>query len=229
MKILENSRQMPKDKKILANKGFYDLVYGYLQSISQWDGNPLEPRYILKKDLKFTELAKALGVSRQTVSTYFHKMVVNDVKYGNKGYPALIKESNDRYELIPLDKTLAMLVPKRTLIILVSALNEKAISIYVYLLNRYLASGEQKFQFTKEELREVVGISTKSHSNGYLINGILFVLKKLGLLNYIESTEKTSTGYKTFYYVTYMTNSIEEDFVFEETASQTLYEDLLRG
>jgi len=56
---------------------------------------------------------------------------------------ALIRKEKDCYILLPIEKSLAMLVPYGTLQVLVSTVTENVISVYVYLLNRYLASQEQ--------------------------------------------------------------------------------------
>ena len=81
-----------------------------------------------------------------------------------------------------------MLVPDGTLKVLVSTLKENAISIYVYLLNRYIANGDRKFQFSYSELKNVIGISSASNGNNYIISSILFVLSKIDLLKTEQRT-----------------------------------------
>lgn len=95
-----------------------------------------------------------------------------------------------------------MLVPYGTLQVLTSTVKENVISIYVYLLNRYIASKEQKFRYTIDELKSVIGISTDTRSNNYIINSILLLLSKLGLLK----SDSYKKGNETFSYVLWMTN-----------------------
>ena len=95
-----------------------------------------------------------------------------------------------------------MLVPYGTLQILTATVTENVISIYVYLLNRYLGSKEQEFRYTINELKEVIGISTNTRSNNYIISSILLLLNKLGLLKY----EKRIQNDETFSFITWMTN-----------------------
>ena len=149
------------------------------------------------------------------------------------GNPILLKEKSDRYELLVLDQSLAMLVPYKTLVALVSSLNNRAISIYVYLLNRYLAtlaSGNKTFVFTIDSLKAVVGLSNKNRGkSNEIIKGILTVLHKLGLLQWKEVTESIDGAPRTYCIVTYMTNDIDESkVVFENEESRTLF-DKLKG
>lgn len=75
-----------------------------------------------------------------------------------------------------------MLVPYGTLQVLTSTVTENVISIYVYLLNRYIASYEQPFRYTINELKTTIGLSVNTRSNNYIISSILLLLEKLGLL-----------------------------------------------
>ena len=52
LKIMPNSRQIPKNKSICANKKYYDILYAYLQYISTKDENGV--RYFTKKDINFS-------------------------------------------------------------------------------------------------------------------------------------------------------------------------------
>ena len=201
MKILENSRQIPKDEEYLANINYCDSLYSYLQVISKWDGDVNHPRYIPKKDCTFIKIAQALGINRQTASKKFKSMLE-----GQPDSIALIRKQKDRFVLLPIEKRLAMLVPYGTLQVLTSTVTENVISIYVYLLNRYLGSRETQFRYTINELKGVIGISTNTRSNNYIISSILLLLKKLGLLKY----EKKIENNQTFSYVTWMTNEIDE-------------------
>lgn len=104
-----------------------------------------------------------------------------------------------------------MLVPKSTLRVLVSALNDNTISIYVYLFNRYYASGCKEFQFSYKELKNVIGIMANSNGNHYIISSILFILKKIGLLEYrIEKKINEENRIVTECYIEWMTAVIED-------------------
>ena len=140
-------------------------------------------------------------MNRQTVSKKFKAMLE-----GEEGSIALIRKEGKNYVLLPIEKRLAMLVPYGTLQVLTSTVQEKVISIYVYLLNRYIASKERPFRYTIDELKAVVGLSTDTRSNNYIISSILLLLKKLGLLNY----EKKIECDETVSYITFMTNEIDE-------------------
>lgn len=202
MKILENSRQIPKDDQVyLSNLSYCDYLYAYLQRISKWSGKKDQPRYVLKKDCSFVAMAEALGVHRQTISKKFKAMLE-----GQPDSVALIRKQKDRYVLLPIETKLAMLVPYGTLQVLVSTVTQNVISIYVYLLNRYIASGDNPFRYTVDELKAVVGLSTKTRSNNYIISSILFLLERLGLLK----KQKKIVDDQTHSFITWMTNEIDD-------------------
>lgn len=201
MKIQENSRQIPKKEEYLANINYCDYLYSYLQVISLWSGNKDDLRYIPKKECSFVKIAQALGINRQTASKKFKSMLE-----GQPGSVALIRKGKDCYYLLPIEKNLAMLVPYGTLQVLTSTVKENVISIYVYLLNRYLANHETEFRYTIDQLKSVIGISTNTRSNNYIISSILLLLSKLGLLKY----QKKIKDNQTFSFVTWMTNQIDD-------------------
>lgn len=206
MKILKDSRQMPKKKEYMANKMYSDIVYAWIQVNSQWDKES-NIRWISKKDVKFTVIANDLGITRQTVSTKFKRLLDRDDK-GNEGLGLIVfNEELQRYELNLLSADAAMLVERGTLRKMVSALSENAINVFIYLLNRYLANQEQSFEFTLEQVKAAIGLGTQTRSNDYIITDILCVLKKLGLLDYQLDVK----GEKTVYRLEYMTNKIEDD------------------
>lgn len=201
VKILDNSRQVPKVKEYTADQRYCDYLYGYLQRMSCWDGVIGHPRYIWKKSVNFSKIGKDLGKTRQTIAKKFKMMV--------EGELPLIRELDDRYELIYLQGNLAMLVPDQTLGVLVSALKENTISIYVHLLNRYIANGDRGFKFSYGELKAVVGMGTKSHGNNYIIASILFVLEKLGLLRLKEKKIFDDGMVSTEHEIVWMTNKLD--------------------
>lgn len=205
MKILKDSRQMPKKKEYMANKMYSDIVYAWIQVNSQWDKQS-NTRWINKKDVKFTVIADELGITRQTVSTRFKRLLDKDEK-GNAGLGLIIyNDELQRYELSVLSPDVAMLIEKGTLRTMISALNENTINVFIYLLNRYLANQEQSFDFTIEQIKVILGLSIKTRSNDYIITDILRILKRIGLLNYKLNVKKEKTIYK----IIYMTNEIKD-------------------
>lgn len=201
MKIEKNSRQIPSSKEICSNKYYSDIVYAYLQCISKRDdGN----RYILKKDINYSKIGKLLGLSRQTVSTRFNNLI--DLE--------LVELVDDlKYEMKILPRDYAALIPEKTVQLLVDTLSDNAISTYVYLFNRYIANGEQPFVFTLDQIKNWVGISTKTKSNNEVITNILFVLQKIGLIDYekISVVDQGSTfqNMKSIYQILGVKNKLE--------------------
>lgn len=227
MQIVSNSRQIPKTKEYIANSNYYDNLYGYLQAMSNWDGVLGHPRYVHKKDINYSRIAKDLNKSRQTISTKFKLMLEGTEENEKSGLPPLVRKKDNVYELIALESNLAMLVPQSTLEILVSALNDHAISVYVYLFNRYYAGGRAPFQFTYTQLKGAIGIAVNSNGNNYIIKGILYVLEKIGLIKYSSKDVVNGLGQIVrVHYIEKMWNELED--CPKELENTNLYQKLSR-
>ncbi len=201
----ESNRQVPKSQDYLANKQYHDILYGYLQFISDvWNTNDpsVKRRIIHKKDINFSKLGEHFGLSRQTVSTKFKSLI--DM--------GLIEQvDKDTYELTRLSQIDGFLIPYKTLKVLCDTLNEKSISVYTYLYNRYYANGKEPFKFTLAQVKANVGLSDKTRSNDDIVTNILFVLQKLGLLKYSLTALEQSDNFqniKTIYQIDWMTTEL---------------------
>ena len=196
-----NSRQIPKTKEICSDKKYNDILYAYLQCISEKNENG--SRTFDKKEINFTKLGEIFNLSRQTVST----------KFKNLKDLGLIKElDKNTYEVITLEKDLASLIPYDTLKLVTDTLNENSISTYVYLLNCYYANNCRSFTFTLEQIKKHIGICSSTRSNDDIITNILFVLEKIGLIKYrltsMKQENDTFQNIKTIYELEWLTNSI---------------------
>ena len=207
---MANERQIPKTKEYLSNPLYWDIVYGYIQTNSEWDGIPEHPRILPKKKAIFTKVGEYLGLSRQTVGKHF-KDLENGQKNDGTGLNLIRKLENGDYEIAVLDAEVATLIDNNTLRVLTSACNEHTISIYVYLFSRWKASQEQEFVFTYEQLKKVIGIGYDSTSNNYIIKDILNVLCLMELLEIQADTELSDNGgYKTIFKVVKMRDSVTD-------------------
>lgn len=198
-----SQRQIPKKIETISNKLYGDNVYGYLQYYCELEnipGSKDKKKIIYKNNLNFSAMGRDLGMTRQTAA----KKVKNLVTMG------LLKEEEKHYELITLPSEDAFLVAHPTLRILINTMRERTISLYVYLLNRYIANGEKPFEFSITGLRGFLGMSTSSRGNNGVITDILEILKQLKLIDYvIFTTNEEGTGHiKTIYKLTYATNAL---------------------
>ena len=192
--IIKNSRQIPKTKNLMSNELYSDMLYSYLQVISYFE-QETGTRFIPKKEIKFTQIAEALNITRQTASAKFKKLL--EMKL------LILNEKLARYEFKILDKTIANLVPVETLRKLVSAFNENTINIYMVILNNWYTNKQKPYALPLNTIKTFIGLSTKTRSNNYIITDLLEILKKLKLLNYelsYQSQEDGST--KTIYLFT---------------------------
>lgn len=203
MEIQHNSRQIPSNEKYTANKKYSDLVYGYLQQKSVLDES-LGLRYLPKKEVKYTQMAEDLGLSRQTASRKFNNLIEQDLVYYDEG--------NKRYILTKLEADLAALLPCDTVRILCVNLQERSLSILAYLIKTYFQHGQRPCEINIDVIKNHVGLNVDNRGrNNEVIKDIFLLLKKLGLIEY--HTEKNfdavSGGFKTRYILDKVDNKID--------------------
>ena len=207
----DKTRQVPKTKEVCANKKYYDILYSYLQTISEEDKDPAKmkgnqyPRFVNKSDVNFSKIGQKLGLSRQTVSTKFKNLI----ELGLVG-----ERDSNSYQLFLLPDNSATLIPYDTLQVLVDALNENAISVYAHLIHQWFAHQQEPFQITIDALKTQVGISKATRSNNDVITNILFVLQKIGLIKYslvaLSQEDDTFQNIKTIHQIDWITNKLEK-------------------
>lgn len=187
MTIQKNSRQMPKTIDVTSQKHYSDILYGYLQANSLRDEEGV--RYVPKAEARKVKLAEELGVSRQTITNRYNKLLSL----------GLIKDTSTRVEIIDMPPNQAFLIPQETLRKLVNALSDNSITIYIYLFNRFIANGEKPYEFTLVALKAQCGLGVASSSNNYIINDILEILSALGLIKYHFETKRHGDVTKTLF------------------------------
>jgi DNA-binding Lrp family transcriptional regulator len=144
-------------------------------------------RYVNKADISYVKLASRLNLTRQTTSSRFkHLLEIGLIEY---------EEDNKRYKLCIVDNSLCSLVPFATLRTLNNTLNQNTISIYVYLLKRFIANGEQPYQVLMSQMKKFIGIAVSTTSNNDIISDILKILNLLRLVDveYVQ-TEDNKTN-----------------------------------
>lgn len=203
MVMQHNSRQIPSTKMHTANKQYSDLVYGYLQQKSTLDeGSGI--RFLLKKDIKYTQIAEDLGLSRQTASRKINSLIAEDLLYYD--------EENKRYILTKLEADLAALLPCDTVRVLCVNLQERSLSTLAYLLKSYFQHGKQPYEVNLDVLKAHVGLSVDNRGrNNQVMKDILLLLKKLGFIEYHVEKDFSaeSGGFRTKYIIDKVDNSVE--------------------
>lgn len=200
MKVQSNSRQIPNTKSVTANKDYFDYLYSILQEMSHLEVTPdgRYIRYVDKKEATSTKLAELIRVkSRQTAATRLKKLIDLHLIEDD--------EVNGRYILTYLERSICTLVPQETLRKMNNALNRYSVSLFVYFMNRYLATGEKEYVVTMTQMKEYIGIATSTSSNNQKIADIMEILEKLGLIKY----EYRHQDGKTLIYITKVHNVIE--------------------
>lgn len=169
----------------MADRNYCDLVYAWFQCKSDWDNKDI--RTVPYKVATFVNIGNETGMDRRSASKYVKQLI----KMG------LLEEDDDKkvYVLKELQASSAMLVPFTTLRQLVNSLNRNTVNLFVYLLNRYLGNGETSFVVTHKELKGRIGLATSTTSNNIVINDILDILRRLGLITYeLQQVEYDKTN-----------------------------------
>ena len=203
MEIQKNSRQIPSNEKYTANKKYSDILYGYLQHISQLD-EAIGVRYIPKTEIKYVQIAEDLGLTRQTVSKKFNNMVEEGLIY--------FDAPNKRFILSTLEAELATLLPDDTIRVLCNTLQERCLSILAYLIKTFVQHESKPCEVNLDIIKTYVGLSKSNRgTNNEVVRDIFVVLKKLGLIEY--HTEKIfdakTGGYKSRYILDKVDNRVE--------------------
>lgn len=206
---MANERQIPKTKEYFCNPLYWDVIYAYIQVNSEWDGVIGHPRILPKKKANFTKIGEYLGLTRQTVSKRFQDL--EDGQKDKEGLNLIKKLENGDYEIAILDSNVATLINNDTLRVLTSSCNNYTISIYVYLYSRWMAQQQQEFKFTYDQLKQIIGIGSKSDSNDYIIKDILNLLIMMELIELKCNNELTENGgFKTVYSIIKMKDTVTD-------------------
>ena len=199
LEIKANSRQVPSVEVYTADKKYCDLLYGVLQEMSYLEKiGDTANRYVNKSDFTFESLGDRIGLKRAAASTKFKNLI-------SLGLIEYIEEEK-RYKLNYLDKSVSSLIPYETLRKLNNALSHNSISLFVYLLKRYIANNEKEYPVTMAQMKKFVGIATTTTSNNEVIIDILDVLSLLGLVTYENRQIEKD---KTVIYIVKMSNIVK--------------------
>lgn len=199
LEIKANSRQVPSVEVYTADKKYCDLLYGVLQEMSYLEKiDDTANRYVNKSDFTFESLGDRIGLKRAAASTKFKNLI-------GLGLIEYIEEEK-RYKLNYLDKSVSSLIPYETLRKLNNALSHNSISLFVYLLKRYIANNEKEYPVTMAQMKKFVGIATTTTSNNEVIIDILDVLSLLGLVTYENRQIEKD---KTVIYIVKMSNVVK--------------------
>lgn len=206
----KDTRRIPTGENIMDDKRYNDLIYAYMQSVSNRVPEK-EDRYVWKNNFKKKEVAKILKINFRTFQRKFNHLIDN-------GY---VIETEDTYELPKISKW-NFYIPLDTLRYLINSANEDVITVYAYLGQMKKSideenkrTGENKrAYFTESKLLMFMGYKINRNINGEVIempsnnskdwskiNDIITCLKNNGLLECKEEKELYNGKYiyKTYY------------------------------
>ena len=204
MQISKNSRQMPKSTNITKAKNYSDVLYAWLQCNSERVSAISNNRRIHKTAVNYSAIERAFtkidlegneicAMRRRTIAKYFEGLLAMGlIEYSDvDGY----------YYLKVLDGESGHLIEYNTLLKLMNTLQKHAISIYIYLFNRYYACGCEPFIATIAQIKDFVGISTTTTSNNENVDDVLDILQRLGLLKFSLVIDESGKRHLQFMWV----------------------------
>lgn len=168
----EEKRRFSLEGNFMKNSKVNDYLYGTLQSMSQLDVKS-NIRYVDNKDYiaKKSEIANhsvnksGKAISVRTVQNHLNTLISCGFVVKDGERLILPYDEKDLYKLIPVDM----------LNYILDAHNSDVLKVYLYLLNK---SYKPNYQFTKKELMENIGYSTKNNMRDYeRINNILHAMR----------------------------------------------------
>ena len=164
------------DFDIISDKKIDYKTYGKIQVESYWNMEKKERhRYIYENGISFSEWAKDLGISRQTVSKNFKYFV----KCG------LIKRIKDRSGkicyLIPNGFNFYLKIEEKLLRIMSRSLSSNAIKVYL-VYRSFNDHYGKPCTLSKKDVLERIGLNTKSNNNEDILTDINKTLETLGLI-----------------------------------------------
>ena len=207
--IESNSRQMPVSTSIVREKDYCDLLYAWLQCNSERVSDDRRDRRVEKSMIKWTAIEKDFTrtlsdgteekvMSRKTIAKYFKHLEDEGL--------VILNENEGYYYLKLLSNESARLIEYNTLSKLMNVFQKNSISIYIYLLNKFWASGYRPFIATMKQIKDFIGIASTTTSNNLIIDDTIDILKRLGLLDY-EIVWKEG---KSFFEFQWVSNKLPE-------------------
>ena len=200
-------RQIPTERSITKEKDYCDLLYAWIQCNSERVSPTSSQRRIRKSETKFVNIEKAMTrkigmeeekiMSKYTISKYFKKLVEWNMIYEKP-------DDKEYYYLQVLDAESASLIEYNTLVTLTNVLRRYAVTVYVYLYNRYFANQKTSYNLVLSDIKKYIGISTNTASNNGIIVDIFDILQRLGLLSY----KLIWDGEKSQYQVNWVKNEL---------------------
>lgn len=189
-----NSKRIPMEERFMKKK-VNDILYGYLQSVSHFDG---QTTFVYKDRVNFSEMETIFRgqFNRLKLSRDFKFLL--SIGLIEEGEIKTIRGEMVNVYILPFnEKELYRIIPLDTLRFLIDTTNSNVIKIYVYLLYKYNFGKCKGYEFTQKELLEALKIKSHHERDRNMIKNILICLKNNGLIKYDEKwkfNEKSSIG-----------------------------------
>lgn len=204
------SRQVPSMKTLTCEKDYCDLLYAWIQCNSERVGPTSAQRKIDKKKVKFTKIESDFTretdgevvkiMSKYSISKYFKKLIEWGLIYEEE-------KDDDYYYITLLAPEDANLIEYRTLEKMMNVLQKRAISIYVFLYNQYLACGQQHYFISLGKIKNYIGIADSTSSNNHIIVDTFDILQNMGLLSFELTWDPKEE--KSIYRINWVKNELQ--------------------
>lgn len=208
-----NLRRIPTGGDIMENKKYCDLIYAYLQVMSQKDPSTKE-RYVYKNMINKAEMARRLKMNLRTFHRRFKALIDEKIINEYEEYYQLPQVSNWNFD-----------TKIETLDFLIHTSNENVITVYAYLAQLKNCMGDKAY-FSYSKLLILLGyksingktkeVQPSKHARDWtMINDIINVLVNNGLLSIIGVQNTPGNMYnKVMKYSISTTHKQMEEIIF---------------
>lgn len=207
MLIQKNSRQMPIAKNITSNKDYCDLLYAWLQVKSTRPYETSADRVIDKSYINWSAIERefSIMVDGKLEKRMGRKLIAKSFAWLEEHGYIYFDAENQVYVLPAQEAATSFLVEYNTLAKLTNVLQKRSISIYLYILNRYIANYYEAFPIKLAQIKEFIGITANTSSNNIFILDTFEILKRLGLMDFeLRKIEND----RTMYFIKWVKNTL---------------------
>ena len=178
---------MPMNRNISNYKEYCDLLYAWLQVHSGGSPDTWNEARIVDKNLinwSAIERAFTVNIEGKEEKRMGRKLIARNFKWLEDQGLVKFDPENDVYLLPKQAAGDAFLVEYNTLAKLTNVLQKRSISVYVYILNRYIANYYNSYFVKLSQIKDFIGITANTSANNIFIVDTFDILKRLGLMDF---------------------------------------------
>ena len=177
----QEKTRVSREDDFIRDRNVNDISYMILFMAADFDPSKTY-RTIKIKEVNYSALTKNANISRQTFAKHIKKLI-------EIGF-ITVDEEKEEY-ILPIPQEHYFDVESTTIRKLNHFAKNNSIKIYVYLLGwyTYYKKYNKEYNFSLDELCEVIGLAPRQTRNREIIKDILEMLERLGLIKVSDTAD----------------------------------------